>query len=722
MPATNCQHYVNSVGVTLALAAGFGLAAALAYASQFLGLWTQSTARQLLTLGYLTAFFGLIAFGVWRRVLRPRWLTFAPAGRRAWLIGTLLCAAWLVVAIPISPRLPPSHHTLAIVATGQRNPAAQGSEVWLQRLERSDGLPLPLTDLQPEGDWEMRDNVWLSYQNQPATLRWQGPMDGSLRLILTAHPWSGLVRVVWDGQDQMVDLYDPAGTTREITLAVATAPTGLTPLALSLYVAWTVALAGLLLGVGLVLTTWRGGGGAPVRVSRWAWLGYAAPCIVVWTVWLLAFWPGFMSSDSSAQWGQMLSGQYDDWHPAFHTLTNWLITRAWLSPAMVALTQVIVMGALIGQGLALLRRLGVARGVVWAILGLFLLSPLHATLPNTLWKDVPYTAATVGLTLIIGETILGEGDWLSRRFAWVTLGSVGALAALYRHNGVIVGLGSLVGLGMTFPRGRRRVLLSLILALALIFTVRGPLYRWVGVVHQRTTDLQPPIHQIAAHLAADTPLTPADREYLDSIRPVDDDWQYTCFSIAPILWGLVPFQRQPIERDPGRLVAVWWRLTWQAPAVNLRHLLCSSALIWHITNVPGGWVYGVPVHVDPDGEIRTIYRDRFGLTEPSPLPDLRDALSRWLLRSLEDDRIWIVWRPALYLYLAIAGALIAALRRRRWQILLLLLPVLLNALSLLPASLSPDSRFHYAAFVVGLFGLGWLFIPAAGHHAMQEPD
>jgi uncharacterized membrane protein YjfL (UPF0719 family) len=72
-----------------------------------------------------------------------------------------------------------------------------------------------------------------------------------------------------------------------------------------------------------------------VHAGRWAWLWYSVPCVVIWTVYLLAFWPGLMSPDSLEQWRHIVQGQFNNDHPAFHTLTTWLITRVWIVPALL---------------------------------------------------------------------------------------------------------------------------------------------------------------------------------------------------------------------------------------------------------------------------------------------------------------------------------------------------------------------------------------------------
>src|SRR2546428_11797105 len=66
--------------------------------------------------------------------------------------------------------------------------------------------------------------------------------------------------------------------------------------------------------------------------APWVWVRYAALPLAAWSVYWLAFFPGVIAHDSLVQWKEILDGRYDDWHPAFHTWTLWLLTRPWRAP------------------------------------------------------------------------------------------------------------------------------------------------------------------------------------------------------------------------------------------------------------------------------------------------------------------------------------------------------------------------------------------------------
>lgn len=166
--------------------------------------------------------------------------------------------------------------------------------------------------------------------------------------------------------------------------------------------------------------------GEPRRAPGLLWARLAAPCWVVWSLYLLAFWPAVMSVDSVKQWDQMITGQLTDAHPAVHTATMWALTRLWWSPAVVAVTQVVVLGALVGVVLAGLWRAGVPKAVVMSVAAATALLPATGALAVTLWKDVPYAAAVLALTCLVLRIVLTDGSWLERWWTPVALGLAAA--------------------------------------------------------------------------------------------------------------------------------------------------------------------------------------------------------------------------------------------------------------------------------------------------------
>ena len=269
--------------------------------------------------------------------------------------------------------------------------------------------------------------------------------------------------------------------------------------------------------------------------KAFSWVVYSLFLIMIWSLYLIAFWPGFMNPDAQDQWQQIQTGILYDWHPAFHTITFWLITRFWFSPAAVALAQILFLAILIGL---ILNRLQQNKTPFWMLASILILLvlPNYGLAVISLWKDVPYSIAILGFTYFVLLVVESEGEWVRKPISWVGLGVVGALAALYRHNGTPGIFMTLILLCVFYARQRKQLIGALVITLLLVLGVRGPLYRLAGV---RENSSNPGLglafaHLVARHTQAGTPMSKDEGQFLASIRDDDGVWPYDCYSNNPL--------------------------------------------------------------------------------------------------------------------------------------------------------------------------------------------
>lgn len=196
------------------LAGALALAPTFSYTAHAVIRNIQSNWGRLLMVAYVLALLTPAVYWLLFRFALPR-LRHWPASRRLTALGGALLAGALLAALLPRPQLLRLHR-LELTALGQRNPAAQASQVWVIGLRRPDGSAVPLADLQPSGDWRLQDGKLAALGSQPATLRWEGGLAGDPTLLLLTHRWSGLAEVRWDDQAQTVDLFSPAEGTRTL--------------------------------------------------------------------------------------------------------------------------------------------------------------------------------------------------------------------------------------------------------------------------------------------------------------------------------------------------------------------------------------------------------------------------------------------------------------------------------------------------------------------------
>ncbi|WP_277982344.1 hypothetical protein [Sphingomonas faeni] len=149
---------------------------------------------------------------------------------------------------------------------------------------------------------------------------------------------------------------------------------------------------------------------------------------------LALFWPGVAMYDTVAQYKQVLSGVYDDWHPP-------AMARAWalLAPLGSAATPMLVLQLgtyWLGLGLiaAALARAGRSRSAV-AIIVIGLLPPFLGW-QGVVLKDAQLTGAMLGACGLVGWYRLSHRPM--PRALWVPTALLLAYAVLVRANAVFI--------------------------------------------------------------------------------------------------------------------------------------------------------------------------------------------------------------------------------------------------------------------------------------------
>lgn len=638
---------------------------------------------------------------------------FAPLARRrkiVTIVGAVILALFLLAVIPVQVPDLPELYSLEIVATGQKNQSANASEVWLFSFQRSDGSNIPLTEFQLDSGWVIRDQALVFAQNQPASIRWYGFLTGKPTLVFVSHPWSGMVDIKWPGGEQKLDLFNSSSTRQSVVLSY-TSETAKTPVwfifAGSLIAADWISLVLLLMSGAIIFIRYFKTQSPPVKVSNRMALYYALPAIIVWMGWLLVFYPGLMSSDSMDQWQQTMKGMFVAEHPIIHTLMIWLINHIWFSPAAVALVQIFVLAMIVGWGLRRLCVLGVSPSVSWLFAILFAILPVNGLYAITLWKDIPYSITIFVVTILMIDIATQGADWIKSRQNLIILCVVLTFSALLRLNGPAVAFGIPLILALVFRKYWKRYLIVAGTATIIWLLVNGPITDWLGARRSNWVHLQPFIHQIAAHQAAQTSLSTEDQQYIETISADQKPWDYSCFGIKTIL--KIDLRLEQIQES--KIMGIWWRTLLTNPMVNLQHVLCSSSLIWQISS-PGSSnnLYAVNLWMN-NNDVRTIVANPHGLKLQSVFPQWSVPLTVWVVDSQKGAWNWLLWRPAIYLYLGLAGIVLVAIKRKNRLLLLAALPIVLHTLGLFPVVINQDLRFQYPVILTGLFFCAMFFIP-----------
>ncbi len=449
------------------------------------------------------------------------------------------------------------------------------------------------------------------------------------------------------------------------------------------------------------------------KVFAASFLAFFSVCLV----YLTAYYPGGMTSDSFIQWEQMQEFRFNDWHPAFSTLLNWFFTRIDNSPASIALADSLFFSLVFASMTAYLEELGLSRRVLFVICALFVLNPVNGIMAITIWKDIPYSVSLLWLTLLAMKITYSRGRWLDSRYNMAVLSGSLAFTALLRHNGMAPALLMMATLFILCGRQRRNALAVVLSALCLLALVKGPLYWFLevepGCRYQRMVN---PIMQVGGIIAAGGALTEEEIRVVENILPLEK-WKegYSVYSEVP-LTSMSGFNMEYFTTNGRDFLRAWAGMALRNPRLALRAYLYRTAIIWRIMSPPGNRVYTNYAQVEPNS---------LGLATESRMPLLKAWLDDLLWLTNDSGYLWIFWKPATYMLLILLFGVVALVKNgRRW--LLVLTPVIGNTLGLMLITTSDQSRYYYATMIIAPFIIGAAFLKdgriGRGIKEEGEPD
>ncbi|MBO0357683.1 hypothetical protein J0X19_06980 [Hymenobacter sp. BT186] len=401
----------------------------------------------------------------------------------------------------------------------------------------------------------------------------------------------------------------------------------------------------------------------------WQFILYGGPCVVVWLLYFLAFFPGMMSRDSLDQWQEVITFSFNDWHPAIVSFSYWLLTRIWFSPAIICLAQLLALASAVTYALTKLQQRGAPK---WLLLFLTLcisFFPLNGFYVNTLFKDVPFGIAVFVLSIYAVEIFESKGAWLQSNRNIFCLALALTCVWLIRHNGLLTSLLTIACLFGFYFRYRNRVLLAALCCFGLVFVVKVPLYRAIhvqGKVYALEILLT---HQIGAMLHDGAQLSASEKQVLEKVQPLSV-WQkeYNPFTSDNLVFNEhfnYAYLAQPGAREA--YIQTWFSLAKRYPNSLIKHQLKVSELVWRLDHQEGSYTYAAHPLIDTNN---------VGLTTKSLSPTLNQFIKQKYYSTLYKTLFRIIlYRPAFYIYLIIISGLLTILLTRSRKYVVALAPI-----------------------------------------------
>ncbi len=435
---------------------------------------------------------------------------------------------------------------------------------------------------------------------------------------------------------------------------------------------------------------------------------YTSALIMFWLFILLVYWPGIIGNVNFREISKLSEGTIDNWHPVVFTLLLGSFTQLFTTMTSFLIFQIVCMGAAIGWGFSFLESKGADRRLLWLLTIVIAVLPSNFISLITLTDDITYSIALLVLTIVAIKIVFSNGAWLKDTKNIIGFALLALLASTLRYNGIPAVGFTLVCLLVFFPKMWKNTLTLIGIIVIGYFLINGPFFDLIGVERIAAGHFDNILlHHISAHIDADTPLDDDQRTYLDSVYPLGE-WSYSCCMNSEML-RKPGFSEEIFHANPALNQQIALDLLIKDPAVNLRHMLCASDMVWNVTG-NCGILY--PRMEQTKGIYYWTRSNSAEYAEDSKFPTLVDPLSR--LRIAIDENRWLnilIWRPALYLYMAILSVLIFVFRNRIKGSLIILAPLIGQSVFLLVFNRQQNFRYQFCAVIIGLFLLGLTAIP-----------
>lgn len=317
----------------------------------------------------------------------------------------------------------------------------------------------------------------------------------------------------------------------------------------------------------------------------------------------VAYYPGGLIVDTFNQWYQVDKGFLVDWHPAIHTiLFLWLPSLICNNLAFVNFVQMIWIGLAVAYLGTVLESWGIRK--IWCLLVCVLgvAIPSSAIVLSFCWKDTALTIFTIVLAGHAVQIVFSKGRWLKKWMNLVLFSGFGALAALMRHNAILL-VGPLVLLAavLYWKELKYYGIIAGILTFAFIGIVKGPVYKALNVQphSQVSAEMLGLPMTILANVLTNEPekLDPEAREFLYRIGN-QSLWEENYREGS---WNSAKWMGEDISNDvmeeegAGNILCYTLHVVQKAPYYAYRAVVKLTEVVWKPLGNHVTWAYEISV-------------------------------------------------------------------------------------------------------------------------------
>ncbi len=461
-----------------------------------------------------------------------------------------------------------------------------------------------------------------------------------------------------------------------------------------------------LIAVNIKKLVWKPDARSAVHSRLYFWLCFSLLLLTRSIVLFLCQYPGELTFDSVYQISQIVTGNYSNHHPYYHTQLIRICMLFGLhlfgnmnaAVATYSFFQIIFTSFCFSLSVSTMAKMNAPKWLLVTTIAFFLLMPYHIVYSITMWKDVPFACFVLLFLIFIYRCILKDGYPIVN-YSLFTIAGLGL--CLFRSNGFFVFIILIISFIILWGFKHKKLLLLLFFIFALSYAFKHPVLNRLNVTPPDTIEsLSVPAQQIARVIREGRPLTDWETSMLTRI--VDLEQVPTSYNpnISDPIKQLIREKgnQQLLILEKEDYIKLYFELGWRYPAVYVRAWIDQTKGYWN-----GGyqhWMWDTAVYQNSLGIYRVVRSERLNHI-------LEDYL--WLFSDLQILRLFISIGLFVWMHLVLFfGALI----KNNKLGIFFTIPVLAIVLSLLAATpIYAEFRYIYSVFCILPMATVFLFRP-----------
>lgn len=260
---------------------------------------------------------------------------------------------------------------------------------------------------------------------------------------------------------------------------------------------------------------------------------------IVLLLWFFAYYPGSFSPDSIGQYSQVITGEYGDWHPVWHTFLFFTIPiTLFKNPAAIVIIQIIYFSLIIGYLALVVFEMSNIKVTITTIL-FIMLNPYTGYILLYPWKDVAFSMGGL-LSGVIVIKLLSKKE--SIKIVEIILFSIVLISTtLFRHNAILYTLPLLLVFIISL-NDKKKSLYLVCCSVVFLLIIKVAFYGYLGVEKpgQRVIESTGLPLTVIGNVAKETPEL-MDEELSDFVYTIatPEQWQesYYCGNFNSIKWA-----------------------------------------------------------------------------------------------------------------------------------------------------------------------------------------